>query len=1019
MLRVYMAKDKEIKKRSFIIDEEIDLFEQQAKDAVQKKDLLNTSTYVNTLTNSVLSAPEDKPFTIGLFGEWGSGKSSIIKTFSKDVVEKFKAENKNVKVITYDAWKYANDSFRRMFLLRMQEELGFEGNELFNSFYLNTSEDVHIYTKIKYRELIIGIIILVVAYVWITKYTDFQESGKILATAIVSLVALIYSIVRNLFKEVKVNIQTPHLFAPEQFEACFNEMCDKALAKVPIATSFLKYINGESGESGLDKLIIVIDNVDRCSSELAYELLTNIKNFLGKKKGIMFVIPVDEIALKKHIVNNKQSLGRESDEFLRKFFNICIRIKPFHQEEMFEFADQLNIKYGLGLNSNTIGLISQEFASNPRRIIQIMNNLIVEFQNIPQRYVENDESLICKLLIIREEYPKFYNGLVNDVTLLFDDAKQHDYINPNDALKRFLYRTNSISLAYKDKIETVETIMSNSVVFDKIPTNVINEISSDDVKKSLVYLSQSSANKDKLLNYILQKIGKSISRKNYKAGVNLQLNYLMRISKNAKLTNKDYVRIADEICGLSLKDFFEGESSMRPFEEFAQKLNSESLPTLNNELKSFYINCRESGLDKKMVRDGLFYGFTIWDGNLLYDLQNELIESYKAAPAEIFDYDYGKNNCAVFNDTIQNLIIDSQFKDKILEDKDKNLFLKLINTITISPEKLSAAIGIIAENVENFTNSRERRNQIEQLSNYLTLILSSLPHDYILKDTTTLNTLMTKFCHTYNDNTYSSTTRSYFKEVESDDIRKNFVDCFFQASRISRADVINQNYLKIMLSVPSLQLHILDKLNDLLAYKFPMSKYASAILEISTLSPVLLKIYRYLFIVKLLNKYAVDNTVVKQKMKMVLVQLQANESTIKKESEELVLAIFSDARGSEVLMDIISQETSENILKYPESVQKLIIPIFNDHFDEYADNMQVMHVMASSSNKELISKVVTKISNMLTTAGKEKEAFSLIKDLKIVDKKQANMLISTLEVLELKDVLIQERDECMKLLKGM
>ena len=144
-------------KRNFVLDEEIDLFEKQAENDVQGKDLLNTSTYVHTLTDCVMSAPENKPFTIGLFGEWGSGKSSIIKTFSKDVVAQYAKDGKKARVITYDAWKYANDSFRRMFLLQVQQDLGFDKKDLMNSFYLNSSEDAHIDTRINRREFWIGI----------------------------------------------------------------------------------------------------------------------------------------------------------------------------------------------------------------------------------------------------------------------------------------------------------------------------------------------------------------------------------------------------------------------------------------------------------------------------------------------------------------------------------------------------------------------------------------------------------------------------------------------------------------------------------------------------------------------------------------------------------------------------------------------------------------------------------------------------------------------------------------------
>ena len=1013
----------EVIKRSFIIDEEIDLFEKQADGDVQKKDLLNTATYVNTLTNCVMNAPEDKSFTIGLFGEWGSGKSSIIRTFSKDIVSKYAENEQKVKVITYDAWKYSNDSFRRMFLLRMQEELGFEGKDLFNSFYLNSSEDAHIDTKINWRELTIGALV-VIALILAICHWGTSPDFKIAANALVALASLVYAVIRGSFKEVKVNIQRPHLFAPEQFEACFNEMCDKALSNHQVVNSYLKYIKGESGENGISRLIIVIDNVDRCSSELAYELLTNIKNFLGQKHNTIFIVPVDEDALKKHIIKNNPLARHESDEFLRKFFNICIRIKPFHQEEMFDFADQMNTKYSIGLNSNTIGLISQEFASNPRRIIQMMNNLIAEFQNVPRQFVEKDESLICKLLIIREEYPAFYKALVSDATLLFNTEKQKPFTEKDkggdESLKRFLYRTNAISQAYKDQIETVESILSNSVVFEKIPQNVLDEISSDDIKETKSYITN-AYNKSKLLNYVLQKIQVYISRDAYKSGVNLYMNYLMLISKECELERGDYARIADIIRDLSVSKFLEGESSMQPIEVFAQKMADEKQNVLNG-LLCYMLKDEQNyqKLSNDMVRDGVFFGFTIWSGDMLTDLKARFQKCYDEKPEDLFEYEYGKNKESVFSDEIIGKIIESQFKDNQLIDKDNNLLVKLVNTIVVNEKHLAIAIEKIAEKVENYKNNNDSKLHIEQYINHLTLVLLSFPKEYVLHNTASLETFIGKICHTYSDNIGGRIyNRAYYVDELDLGKRKQFVDFFFQVSRITRKDVVPEAYLKRMLSVPETTDYLLDRLNELLAHDFPMSKYANAIFDISSLTPKLYKLYDYLFVVtrSIDKKYIISDDVVSQKLIPVLSQLLVDKSDLKAESEQLVLELFKDERCSKVLLDIVSSETTENIQKLPLSIHKKIIPIFNEHFDEYSEKMPIMLVMAESSNSEVQAKVVRKIVNMLTTSGKEKDAFSLIKVLKTRDKRHIAMLVSTLEGMTISDSLKLEREECLEVLK--
>ena len=62
---------------------------QEGLENAVNSDLLNTMTYVNTLTESVMNVDDNKSFTIGLFGEWGSGKSSVIKTFTGLIDKKY------------------------------------------------------------------------------------------------------------------------------------------------------------------------------------------------------------------------------------------------------------------------------------------------------------------------------------------------------------------------------------------------------------------------------------------------------------------------------------------------------------------------------------------------------------------------------------------------------------------------------------------------------------------------------------------------------------------------------------------------------------------------------------------------------------------------------------------------------------------------------------------------------------------------------------------------------------------
>ena len=121
----------------FVIDEEIVL----KNNGGERTDLLNTSVYANMLVKTIESADNSKPFTIGLFGEWGSGKSSVLKTAQNYLEAR---PNSQYRFVTYDAWKYAGDSFRRMFLYELQNKLGVKPTEMLQRFYDNINEDTEV-----------------------------------------------------------------------------------------------------------------------------------------------------------------------------------------------------------------------------------------------------------------------------------------------------------------------------------------------------------------------------------------------------------------------------------------------------------------------------------------------------------------------------------------------------------------------------------------------------------------------------------------------------------------------------------------------------------------------------------------------------------------------------------------------------------------------------------------------------------------------------------------------------------
>lgn len=481
--------------RKFVIDEEISF--------LKENDILKTQVYADTLVKIIKNTPQDKVFTIGLFGSWGSGKSSIIKTV-KDTIEK---EDDKVKFITYDAWKYVNDSFRRMFLLKIQQELKQGQTDVMQRFYQSESVETDPKVSISPNGLLTLVVILM-AITFLLLQTNWHVDLKIGLSSLIGLIGLFITIKNGIFQQLKIQISKPIIFAPEQFEQCFREMISKSLKNRGIVddvyTKLVDYTKtGECSITNLKKLVIVIDNIDRCHNEMAYQLLTDIKTFLSDEKlNVVFVIPVDDEALKRNLFS-KNDCNNEKEEFLRKFFNVTLRIKPHQTTELNSYARELNNRNGLGFNADTLALCSKEFATNPRRIIQLFNNLSSELCQYSSEFVEKNESAICTILILREEYPEYYKKVLDD-PYLFKNCRIEDN-EKDENLKSFIRFVGPV--AKKIEIKDLLKILTNSdAVFNAIPEEVRKSIDSYDVNGTIKYIGLKQELKDDIFAYIRRNV---------------------------------------------------------------------------------------------------------------------------------------------------------------------------------------------------------------------------------------------------------------------------------------------------------------------------------------------------------------------------------------------------------------------------------------------------------------------------------------------------------------------------------
>lgn len=618
----------------FIVDNEIDL--------IEKYDILETKRYAESLKDTILNAPPT-PFNIGLYGEWGSGKSSIIKTAQTQLESN---KDQKIKFVIYDAWKYANDSFRRMFLKTLQEQLKFVGEEIFDSFYQNKTEDTDInqhFNKKYFIYILIfaGIMLFSANYMRNYLDIDYQITVQVIITLLMALIAFF----KNAFTDYKVTISKPAMFAPEQFEEIFKEITQWLFNKKQLAHP-RKWISEKSiKENVYTKLVIVVDNIDRCDKKTAYELLTNIKNFIGTEKGIIFLVPVDDEALKRHMQEHNKENSKEADEFLRKFFNTTIKIKHFQPRDLFEFANKLNSNNTLGFTPDTINIVAKEYASNPRRIIQLFNNLTSELKTIESKYeksfVEEHQSLIAKLLIIREEWADVFKEITKHPHMFYQSTKieiQEEKAIDIKSFIVFMERTKAI----RADINTLEKIILNITNGSTLSGEIVGFVESNNFDDLKLVFEKDTTLFEKVVTYAIEEIRKGFERKTYSTDAINGIKLLSKLNE---------YQILQKASLHELFGFFDNNIETLKVLEHLQK----------DDLDSFF----------RLVEQNKIYGLTY--------LQNKLTSKFKTIWRE-----YPKDTIlSIYKDGVDKFINNSTDK-KAIEDL-QSIFVNYYDYFSDSP----------------------------------------------------------------------------------------------------------------------------------------------------------------------------------------------------------------------------------------------------------------------------------------------------------------------------------------------
>ena len=205
------------------------------------------------------------------------------------------------------------------------------------------------------------------------------------------------------------------------------------------------------------RIVVFIDDLDRCSPETAVEIFESIKIFLDIE-GFIFILGLSRDLLDKMIEIKlvKAGLkGIEADEYIRKIIQIEINIQKWNNDSIKRLITRLSFKLEekdhIAIDNN-LDLILKVVDQNPRLAKRYINNYIIA-SSAREKLIKSREYFLGELL--NKKWPDFYKNLGADEKFRTDIQK---YIQK--PLPEILKEIKEEKKKYTDKIpEQFEKIL--------------------------------------------------------------------------------------------------------------------------------------------------------------------------------------------------------------------------------------------------------------------------------------------------------------------------------------------------------------------------------------------------------------------------------------------------------------------------------------------------------------------------------------------------------------------------------
>lgn len=407
-----------------IEDREVDKAEQDRLGHVQIAEQLAT-----------IAATCRMPANIALYGAWGSGKTGIGNLVRSSVDARRRRTGEKIAFARFDAFKYAEHPLRRNFISAVATELGFPNEDEFHDdlYRGKTTTTIKVPWKSAARvallfiviALVISLLLLImIAGVAGLKGGDFSDnvrdlSGRAVFAALTPA-ALLSALAVMAVRAFGVETKTDKADSDEQFERVFRKLVAK---------------------SGRDRVVVFVDELDRCEPADVVATLDAVRTFLGVERCV-FIVAADRQVIEEALADDvKQSTPSDpanpyystGSAYLDKVFQYQVEVPPLLQASVTRYAvDLARAVRGEGVWTElrdrlelAVSVLVPSHVRSPRRVKHLLNAYALAYRLAEARHaagvlatpVRDRADELARLVCLRVEFPLFARNLVRDARL--------------------------------------------------------------------------------------------------------------------------------------------------------------------------------------------------------------------------------------------------------------------------------------------------------------------------------------------------------------------------------------------------------------------------------------------------------------------------------------------------------------------------------------------------------------------------------------------------------------------------